>query len=95
MPNFAARNTMTLNERARCQTTPNEPYSATVATAIKMLEALPEPAQQQVVEHLRDYIAEALDDQQWQAGFAATQPQLAAAARRAREGIAREIRDEE
>jgi len=32
--------------------------SPTIATVVKMLEALPETTQNQVVEHLREYIAE-------------------------------------
>lgn len=64
-------------------------HSTNVETAVKMLEALPESAQQNVVEHLRDYIAELLDERAWDAKFAASQSQLAGAARRAKEQIAR------
>jgi len=36
--------------------------STAVATVIKMIESLPEDAQDQVVEHLRDYLEEMKDD---------------------------------
>jgi hypothetical protein len=59
------------------------PSTAAVATVTKMMESLPEPAQEQVVEHLRGYIAE-----EWEAAFERTQDQLVVAARRAKEEIA-------
>jgi hypothetical protein len=59
------------------------PSTAAVATVTKMMESLPEPAQDRVVEHLRDYIAE-----EWEAAFERTQDQLVVAARRAKEEIA-------
>lgn len=62
--------------------------STLIQTAIMMLEALPEPAQEQVVEHLREYITELEEERKWEASFRRTQPQLAAAARRAGEQIA-------
>lgn len=61
--------------------------STVIATAIKMLESLPEQAQEQVVEHLRAYIAELDDERTWDDKFKQTQPQLVAAARRAKEQI--------
>ncbi len=62
--------------------------STAVMTMIKMVESLPDAAQEQVVEHLREYIATLQDDLQWEAAFKKTQPQLIAAARRARQEIA-------
>jgi len=62
--------------------------SAAIATVVKMLETLPETAQNQVVEHLRDYIAEIQDEIQWDISFRKTQKQLMAAAQRARREIA-------
>ena len=59
-----------------------------VATVTKMMESLPETAQNQVVEHLRGYVAEVWDEAQWEAAFEERQDQLVAAARRAREEIA-------
>jgi hypothetical protein len=39
--------------------TPRNPMSAeTITTVVKMLENLPDMAQQQVAEHLRDYLAD-------------------------------------
>lgn len=62
--------------------------SSVIATAIKMLESLPEPAQEEAVEHLRGYIAELQDERAWEARFKRTQPQLVAAARRVKDAIA-------
>jgi hypothetical protein len=59
-----------------------------VVTLVKMVESLPDPAQEQVVEHLREYIATLQDEFQWDATFKRTQPQLIAAARRAKQEIA-------
>jgi len=62
--------------------------STAIATVIKMMETLPETTQNQVVEHLRDYVAEVQDEIQWDISFEKTQKQLIAAARRARQEIA-------
>lgn len=61
--------------------------SKAIATMTKMMETLPETMQNQVVEHLRDYIADFLDELQWDALFQKTQKKLIAAAKRAREEI--------
>ncbi len=53
-----------------------------------MMEALPETARDQVVDHLREYLAEMESELQWDNLFKNTQPQLIAAARRARQEIA-------
>jgi hypothetical protein len=58
-----------------------------IATLTKMLETLPEPAQDQVVEHLREYLEDMQDELQWDALFKRTQSQLVAAARRAKQEI--------
>lgn len=63
--------------------------STVIATALKMLESLPEPAQEEVVEHLREYIAERQDELEWDSRFKQTQSQLVAAARRVKDEIAR------
>jgi hypothetical protein len=63
--------------------------SATIATVIKMLDSLPETAQERAVAHLREFIADLDDDVQWDQTFAKTQSQLVAAARRAKAEIAR------
>jgi hypothetical protein len=62
--------------------------STAIATATKMLETLPETAQKQVVEHLREYVASLQDELQWDVLFNKTQPELIAAARRAKQEIA-------
>ena len=59
-----------------------------IATMTRLLETLPENTQEQVVEHLREYIAELQDELWWDASFKKTQPQLIAAAQRARKEIA-------
>jgi hypothetical protein len=61
--------------------------SAAVVTVIKMIEDLPEATQDQVVEHLREYIADLQDELQWDMAFEKRQSQLIAAARRARQEI--------
>jgi hypothetical protein len=53
-----------------------------------MMESLPEPAQEQVVEHLRQYFEEVQDELRWDGLFGKTQPQLIAAAKRAKQQIA-------
>lgn len=62
--------------------------TATIATVITMLESLPDPVQDRVVEHLREYLAEMQEELAWDEQFKRTQPQLIAAARRARQQIA-------
>ena len=62
--------------------------STAIATLTKMLEPLPEPVQQRVVEHLREYLLDVEDEQSWDAKINCTQPELAAAAQRARQEIA-------
>ncbi len=59
-----------------------------IATVTKMMEPLPEPMQERVVEHLREYLLEVEDELKWDALFKRTQPQLIAAAQRARQEIA-------
>lgn len=59
--------------------------SPAVATMIKMVESLPETTQNQVVEHLRDYLAELQDEIRWDNLFQKTQSQLITAARRAKQ----------
>mgnify|MGYP001578119352 CR=1 FL=1 len=62
--------------------------STAIATVTKMLESLPEPAQDQVVEHLREYLEDLQDELKWDTLFKRTQPQLIAAARRTKQEIA-------
>lgn len=62
--------------------------TAAIMTVTKMLESLPEAMQEQVVEHLREYLADLQDEMKWESLFEQTQPQLVAAARRAKQEIA-------
>ena len=52
-----------------------------------MLASLPEPVQDQVVAHLREYIEDLRDELEWDTAFQKTQGQLVAAARRAKAEI--------
>ncbi len=62
--------------------------STAVMTLVKMVESPPDAAQEQVVEHLREYIAALQDELQWNATFKKTQSQSSVAARRAKKEIA-------
>ena len=62
--------------------------SPAIATVIKMMESLPEDVQDRVVEHLREYLEDVLDELQWDESFKKTQQQLVAAAKRAKQQIA-------
>lgn len=62
--------------------------STAITTVTKMLESLPETAQDRVVEHLREYLTVLRDEMEWDALFKRTQPQLVAAACRAKREIA-------
>ena len=62
--------------------------STVIVTVTKMIESLPEPAQTHVVEHLHQYLEDLQDEIQWDALFKKSQPQMMAAARRAKQEIA-------
>ncbi|OQY98856.1 MAG: hypothetical protein B6D41_02005 [Chloroflexi bacterium UTCFX4] len=62
--------------------------SNAIATMAKMMETLPEDAQDRAVDYLRNYLEEIQDELRWDELFAKTQEQLIAAARRARQQIA-------
>ncbi|MGB3266867.1 MAG: hypothetical protein WBA89_23250 [Microcoleus sp.] len=55
---------------------------------IKMMESLPETLQQRVAEYLKEYIEDLKDELRWDESFEKTQPQLMAAAQRAKQEIA-------
>ena len=61
--------------------------STAIATLIKMMESVSEPVQNQIVEHLRDYIEDLKDEIEWDSLVSKTQPQLIEAAKRAKEEI--------
>jgi tRNA(Ile)-lysidine synthase TilS/MesJ len=62
--------------------------SEATMTIIKMLETLPEQAQDRVVEHLCEYIEELREEALWNESFSRTQSNLVSAARRIRKEIA-------
>ena len=62
--------------------------SNAIATVVKMMESLPETEQNQVVEHLREYITNMQDDIQWELLFKKTQNKLIDAAKKAKREIA-------
>ena len=62
--------------------------AARLATLTKMLEALPDPEQERVIEHVREYIEDLRDERRWDDRFRASRAKLAAAARQARKEIA-------
>ena len=62
--------------------------SEAIATVVKMMESLPEPAQNQIVDHLRNYLMEVQDELRWDELFNKTQSKLIAMARLAKQQIA-------
>lgn len=62
--------------------------SNAITTITRMIETLPEKEQNQIVEHLREYISDLEDELQWETSFNNTQDQLVTAARRAKQEIA-------
>ncbi len=62
--------------------------SAVITTVVKMMESLPDPVQNRVADHIREYIEDLRDELQWDSTFKKTQAQLVAAARRAKQEIA-------
>ena len=61
--------------------------SPAITTVIKMMESLSEDAQDQVVEHLREYLEDLRDELQWNESFK-KKDKLVAAAQRAKQEIA-------
>jgi glycerate-2-kinase len=62
--------------------------SPAISTLVKMVESLPDELQDQVVEHVRAYLAEIEEEKRWDASFKRTKENLVAAARKAKEEIA-------
>jgi hypothetical protein len=62
--------------------------SMAIATAVKLLETLPESEQARVVDHLREYVTELQDEAAWDALLDKTQPELIVAAQLAKQQIA-------
>lgn len=62
--------------------------SAAIATIVKMIESLPDDLQEQVAEHIREYIIDLEDEARWESSFKKSQNKLVAAARKAKQEIA-------
>jgi hypothetical protein len=61
--------------------------STAIATMVKMMERLPDKGQVELVDHGRECLADLEDEALWDEQFARSQPQLIAAAQRARQEI--------
>lgn len=46
--------------------------TAAINTMVKMMESLPNDRQEQVVDHLREYLADLADEAEWDEQFART-----------------------
>jgi predicted ATPase len=62
--------------------------SPSITTIVKMVESLPDEMQEQVVEHVRAYLAELEEEKRWDCSFKRTQNNLVAAAQKAKAEIA-------
>lgn len=60
----------------------------TITTVVKMMETLPDTAQSQVVEYVKNYIADLQDELRWDDSFTKTKSSLIQAARLAKQQIA-------
>jgi len=61
--------------------------STTITTIIKMIELLPENQQENIAEHLREYIADLEDEIRWDNKFRNTQSELLKIAKKVRKEI--------
>ncbi|MEG4395421.1 hypothetical protein [Microcoleus sp. BROC3] len=61
--------------------------SSAIATWVEIMESLPETLQDKVVEHLREYLEDLRDEEQWNLSFQNTQQSLIRAAQRAKQEI--------
>ncbi len=61
--------------------------SRAIATLVKIMESLPETLLDKVVEHLREYLEDLRDEEQWNLSFQNTQESLIVAAQRAKQEI--------
>ncbi len=62
--------------------------SPAINTVIKMMESLSEDQQNELVEHLREYIQDLQDELKWQDSFNKSQDKLIAAAKLAKQQVA-------
>ena len=56
-------------------------------TMLRMFESLPEQLQENVVEHMREYIEDIREEKKWKESFVKTEDKLIVAARQARQEI--------
>ncbi|MDT9180304.1 MAG: hypothetical protein P5702_22200 [Limnospira sp. PMC 1291.21] len=59
--------------------------SPAIQDLVNLVESLPDTVQIQVIEHLREYIADLQDEQRWDKAFNRTQSTLVTAARHAKQ----------
>ncbi len=62
--------------------------SAAINTIVQMIESLPDDLQEQVAEHIREYITDLEDEARWESSFKKSQDSLVAAAQQAKREIA-------
>ena len=62
--------------------------SPAINTVIQMMKSLPEDKQNELVEHLREYLQDSQAEQKWQESFNKSQDKLIVAARLAKQQIA-------
>jgi len=62
--------------------------TSAATTMIKMLESVPDKLQEDIVEHMRDYIEDIRDEDKWKDSFSRATDKLIATARQARQEIA-------
>jgi len=61
--------------------------SNAITTLVQMVESLPESAQEQVVEHLREYIEDLRDEREWELAFQKNASRLRTASRKVKQEI--------
>jgi DNA-binding transcriptional regulator GbsR (MarR family) len=63
-------------------------FSEAITNVVKIMESLPEDVQNQIAEHLHEYIKDLQDELKWDNSFQKTQNKLVVAAQRAKQEIA-------
>lgn len=58
-----------------------------ITTVVKMMESLPDTAQNQVIEYVKNYIADLQDELRWDESFSKTQHSLVQAVKLAKQQI--------
>lgn len=59
-----------------------------LTTILKMIENLPEPLQNRIADHLREYLADIEDEEKWDEAFVRTQDKLVYVAKQVTKQIA-------